>query len=221
MYNFNQCKEMTKSTSWTFVDFFRWKALPDRFGGGRNYLRTFKDFWVKKNSSLIRSTALYYQLPLELLAGVCWIEVGGDPNIMDRIALNVRIIDWSGSPFLDRHFTVTSPPNKTSFGFVSIQLRTAAKTLGLNAEKMDTNELRALSKCLEKDIYNIKIVGMHLRQLANYDNLPTPLSMDDVRIIGARYNRGTNPSLENIKNDTRYGDFIVRNWDHFTSLING
>lgn len=219
MRNFDQCRVMTKSPSWTFLDLFRWKILPERFGGGRQYARGFKDTWVKKHSSLIRSSALRYKLPPELLAGVCWIEVGGDPNIIDRFAFEVRVIDWSGPAYIDRNFTVTSPPAKTSFGFVSMQLRTAAKTMGLDADKMSTSELRSLSQCLEKDTYNINLVAMHLRQLADYDKLPCPLSMNDVKIIGARYNRGTNTSLESIKKDTRYGDFIVKNWQYFNSLI--
>jgi len=60
---------------------------------------------------------------------------------------------------------------------------------------------------------------MHLRQLADYDKLPSRLSMNDVKIIGARYNRGTNLSLESIKKDTRYGDFIVKNWQYFNKLV--
>jgi hypothetical protein len=219
MRNFEQCRKMTKSPSWTFFDVFRWKILPERFGGGRSYARGFKDTWAKKQSLLIRSAALRYKLPPELLAGVCWIEVGGDPDIIDRFAFEVRFIDWSGPVCIDRNLTVTSPPAKTSFGFVSMQLRTAAKTMGLNADKMSTSELRSLSRCLEKDAYNITLAAMHLRQLADYDKLPSRLSMNDVRIIGARYNRGTNPSLESIKKDTRYGDFIVKNWQHFTRLV--
>lgn len=214
MRNFGQCKVMTKSPSWTFLDVFRWKVIPDRFGGGRSYARGFKDSWVKKHSSLLR-----YQLPPELLAGVCWIEVGGDPNIVDRFAFEVRSIDWSGPVYIDRNFTVTSSPAKTSFGFVSMQLRTAAKTMGLNADKMSTSELRSLSQCLEKDTYNITLAAMHLRQLADYDKLPSRLNINDIKVIGTRYNRGTNPSLESIKKDMRYGDFIVKNWQYFNKLI--
>lgn len=205
MRNFRQCKVMTKSPSWTFLDVFRWKVIPDRFGGGRSYARGFKDSWVKKHSSLIRAVALRYQLPPELLAGVCWIEV--------------RSIDWSGPVYIDRNFTVTSSPAKTSFGFVSMQLRTAAKTMGLNADKMSTSELRSLSQCLEKDTYNITLATMHLRQLADYDKLPSRLNINDIKVIGTRYNRGTNPSLESIKKDMRYGDFIVKNWQYFNKLI--
>ncbi|EGM5038383.1 hypothetical protein IRT72_004823 [Salmonella enterica] len=210
---------MTKSPSWTFFDVFRWKVIPENLGGGRKYARGFKDAWVKNNSSLIKTAALQYKLPPELIAGVSWIEVGGDPNIIDRIAFDIRVIDWSGPDYIDKNLTVTSPPAKTSFGFVSMQLRTAAKTMGLNADKMTTSELRALSSCLEKDKYNINLAAMHLRQLADYDKLPKQLGMNDIRIIGARYNRGTNPSLESIKRDTSYGDFIVRNWQHFNNLL--
>lgn len=219
MRDFSQCKVLTQSPSWTFMDLFRWKFVPERFGGGRSYARRFKDAWVKKHRSLIRSVVLQYKLPPELLAGVCWIEVGGDPNIIDRFAFEVRAFYRSGAAYIDRNFVITSPASKTSFGFVSMQLRTAAATMGLDTEEMSTSELRELSLCLEKDTYNINLAAMHLRQLADYDNLPVQLSMDDVRIIGARYNRGINPSMESIKKDTSYGDFIVRNWQHFNKLI--
>lgn len=196
MRNFEQCRVMTKLPSWTFLDVFCGKVLPERFGGGRLYARGFKDAWVKKHSSLIRSAALCYNLPPELLAGARWIEVGGDPKIIDRFAFEIRAIDWCGPVYIDSHFTVTSPLAKTSFGFVSMQLCTAAKAMGLNADQMSTSELRTLSQCLEKDTYNINLAAMHLRQLADYDKLPARLSMNDVKIIGARYNRGTNPSLK-------------------------
>lgn len=221
MRNFGQCKAMEKSPSWTFFDVLRWKIIPERFGGGRHYARGFKDAWVKKHRSLIITTAINYRLPPELLAGVCWIEVGGDPNAIDRVAFEIRIIDWSGPDYIDSNFTVSTSPAKTSFGFVSMQLRTAAETMGLNADEMSDSELRELSECLEKDTYNIRLVAMHLRQLADYDRLPSHLSisMNDVKIIGARYNRGKRPSLEEIKKDMRYGNFIVRNWQHFSNLI--
>lgn len=219
MRNFEQCKVMTKSPSWTAIDVIRWKVIPERLGGGRRYARGFKDAWVKKNSSLIRSESLRYKLPPELLAGVCWIEVGGDPNIIDRFAFEARVIDWSGPDYIDQKLTILAPPEKTSFGFVSMQLRTAAQTMGLNADHMSTSELRALSQCLEKDIYNIKLAAMHLRQLADYDKLPARLGMNDVKIIGARYNRGTNPSMESLKKNMSYGEFIVKNWEHFNRLV--
>jgi len=45
-------------------------------------------------------------------------------------------------------------------------------------------------------------VARHFRQLVDHDKLPSPLSMDQVRIVGARYNRGIWLSLEQIKTNT-------------------
>jgi hypothetical protein len=42
---------------------------------------------------------------------------------------------------------------------------------------------------------------------------------DDARIIGSRYNRGVEPTLEDIKRNSRYGDFIINHWKLFTRLV--
>ncbi|AXY33098.1 hypothetical protein [Yersinia pseudotuberculosis] len=219
--SFLKCNISNKSPTWGMLDIFMWKVIPNKFGGGKNYIQRFKDAWVIHNKTSIRIAAETYRLPVELLAGVCWIEVGGDPNFIDRVAFEVRSFDWSGPDYVDKNLTITSPPEKTSFGFVSIQLRTAAKTIGLDPIKMNSSQLRALANCIEKDIYNIDLVAKHLRQLANYDNLPSKLRMDDIKIIGARYNRGIIPTLEEIKRNTSYGNFIVNHWQRFNKLIWG
>ena len=146
---------------------------------------------------------------------------GGDPNLVDGVAFTVRSFDWSGGPALDR-MTVTKNPTLTSFGSVSIQLRVAAETLGRDASKMSPSELRTLVTCIEQDTYNIEVVAKHLRQLINHDKFQhnnKPLAMDQVRVVGARYHRGAALSLEKIKKNTSYGDFIVKYWERFTSLL--
>ncbi|WP_309578229.1 hypothetical protein [Scandinavium hiltneri] len=148
--NFSNCEVMTKSPSWGVMDLIWWKIIPTRFGGGIPYSRRFKDSWVVHNKSLIRSAALKYRLPIELIAGVCWIEVGGDPNIVDRIGFEIRAYDWSGPVYIDNNWTITLQPQKTSFGFVSMQLRTAAKTMGLDVAKMDISQLRRLAAVLRR-----------------------------------------------------------------------
>ncbi|KPY62238.1 Uncharacterized protein ALO94_01261 [Pseudomonas syringae pv. spinaceae] len=80
---------------------------------------------------------------------------------------------------------------------------------------MNTDQLRGLANCLERDVYNINVVAKHLRMLADHD-LFDSFGMDEVRIIGARYNRGMDLSLEEIKRDTRYGNFIVNSWQRFS-----
>lgn len=136
-----ECKGSNNSPVWGLVNFLRWKGLPNNLGGGRSYGRKFKDAWVRHNKTQIKLMAMTYQFPPELLAGVCWIEVGGDPNFSDRLGFEVRAFGWSGPPIIDK-LTITDPPAKTSFGSVSIQLRTAARTLGLNPDDMSTSQLR-------------------------------------------------------------------------------
>ena len=216
------CQKTNDSPTWGLVNVLIWKLVPQRLGGGIAYIQKFKDAWVQHNKVLIKSSATQYKMPPELLAGVCWIEVGGDPDFVDRVAFEVRAFDWSGPPWVDKNLTITKNPSKTSFGSVSIQLRTAAQTLGLNPAEMSTTQLSDLASCLQKDVFNIEVVARHLRQLIDHDGLqknPPLLTMEQVRIVGARYNRGIGLSLDEIKKNTSYGNFIVKFWPRFTSLL--
>lgn len=216
------CTETNNSPVWGLIDVARWKTVPERFGGGKAYIQKFKDGWIVHNKVHIKSSAQKERIPAELLAGVCWIEVGGDPNFIDSVAFNVRAFDWSGPDWIDKNLTITNNPAKTSFGAVSMQLRTAAQTIGLNPSAMSHSELSGLATCLQKDIFNIQIVAKHLRQLIDRDKLqPTPpsLTMDEVKIVGARYNRGSGLTLEQIKRNTSYGEFIVKFWPRFVNLL--
>jgi hypothetical protein len=123
---------------------------------------------------------------------------------------------------VDRNLTITNNPAKTSFGSVSIQLRTAVETMGLNPSEMSTAQLRSLASCLQKDVFNIEVVARHLRQLLDHDGLqknPPLLTMEQVQIVGARYNRGIGLPIDAIKKNTSYGDFIVKFWPRFTGLL--
>lgn len=216
------CNQTNNSPRWGLINLFAWKLIPGRFGGGISYIQKFKDAWVKHNKMRIKLLSARYRFPPELLAGVCWIEVGGDPNFIDRAAFEVRAFDWSGPKWVDENLTVTKHPAKTSFGSVSMQVRTAALTMGLDPNNMSSTQLRNLALCLEKDVFNIDIVARHLRQIIDHDRLqknPPSLTMDNIRIVGARYNRGMELSLDQIKKNMSYGNFIVKFWQRFTKLL--
>lgn len=207
--------------SWSLIDLFAWKLVPSRFGGGRGYIQGYKDAWVRHHRVAIRASAAKYVLPPELLAGVCWIEVGGDPDFIDAVAFAIRSFDWSGPAWLDR-MTMTRRPEATSFGSVSMQLRTAAITLRLNPADMSAVQFRTLATALGRDASNIRIVARHLRQLLLRDGfarVSPRLTTDQVRIVGARYNRGITLSLDQIRRNTSYGDFLVKFWPRFANLI--
>ena len=128
------CESSSGSPTWGVFNVLRWKAWPERLGGGRAYIQQWKDAWVRHNKSQIRAVALRHGFPAEVLAGVCWIEAGGDPMLIDRVAFEVRSFDWSGPGWMDRNMTITHTPGRTSFGAVSMQLRTAAQTLGMTSD---------------------------------------------------------------------------------------
>ena len=170
----------------------------------------------------IRAASNAHKFPPELLAGVCWIEAGGDPMAIDRVAFEVRPFDWIGPDWVDRNMTLTKPPPQTSFGAVSMQLRTAAQTIGLDPAAMTSDQWRSLANCLENDVFNIQTAAKHLRQLIAKDGLqtqPPELDMEAVRVVGARYNRGMGLSLAQIRKTTSYGNFIVKFWSRFAALM--
>lgn len=74
------CEQTNSTFKWGVLDLLKWKLIPDRFGGGIPYIQKFKDAWVKENKRAIKIVATQYKMPHELLAGVCWIEVAGDPH---------------------------------------------------------------------------------------------------------------------------------------------
>jgi len=108
---------------WKPFDLLMWKIWPDRFGGGNKYLFTYKDSWVTYNRLRIISAAKQAGISADLLAGTAWVEVGGDPDFVDMPAYLHREFDWSGPGWVDRHLTISSKPELTSFGPISIQAR--------------------------------------------------------------------------------------------------
>jgi hypothetical protein len=186
---------------WTPWDFVKWKVVPTRFGGGVKHLVNYKDGWVMYNRTRIVHAALGAKIPIELLAGIAWIEAGGMPDLIDSIALPVRSFDWCGPDLVDRHRTITSNPNKTSFGSVSIQLRVAAKMFGIDIENLDYVEKLRLSRALEVDAVNLHVVAKHIFNLIKFDYPDADtanLNDEQIGVVGSRYNRGTSRSKEDL-----------------------
>lgn len=208
---------------WTSKDVIRWK-LPEKLGGDPNWIFKYKDAWVSYNRDYIKFIAYQCQIPAYLLGGIAWVEVGGDPYEIDRIAFHVRSFDWSGPDFIDRNFTITKEPNKTSFGSVSMQLRVAAKYFGLNPQTITKEEQLGIIQFLESDRNNLYLVAKHILDLilVDYPNLKIhQLTDEHIRIIATRYNRGFHLTLSQIRANTSYGDVVVRIKDRITKILNG
>ena len=180
--------------SWTSWDFIRWWVVPAKLGGGRSYLERYKNGWVVYNRERIQAAARNARIPALLLAGVAWNEVGGKPDAMDSLAFPVRSFDWCGPDWVDRRLTVTKRPELTSMGAVSIQLRVAAQTLGLDISSMSFGERQRLQGALESNVFNLNVVAMHLYNLIKRDFPEADtinLTDEQFVVIGSRYNRGT------------------------------
>lgn len=154
-----------------------------------------------------------------MLAGVAWIEVGGDPYWIDHVAYPIRAFDHSADPFLEP-LTITKRPELTSFGSVSIQLLRAAQALGLDWNTMGEHQREALIVCLSQDETNLSVVAKHLADLRRLD-FPAGSAWNDdqIRVVGSRYNRGPDLSPQKLRNNTSYGDFILRNRFHILDLM--
>ena len=209
--------ELNNSYNWGVIDILRWKVWPECLGGDRKALRKYKDTWVAAHSETIKKEAARFRISIILLAGVCWIEVGGDPDWIDSVAYANRKFDHSGDPLLEP-ITITKKPELTSFGDVSIQLRRAAEAADLDIKKLNSNQKDELIKCLSDEDINIAFVAKHLYQLKKIDKICFT-EYYEIKIIGTRYNRGPSLSLKKIEANTSYGDFILKFKSHLETLL--
>jgi len=178
----------------------------------------FKDQWVAGYRDAIRAAAARYDLPPELVAGTAYNEVGGDPLWIDNAAYEAR----KDLPFMSKIMPKTfKDPAKTSFGNVSVQVSTAADALGYKGSLTDEQRDRIVTS-LEDPVQNIFIAAKYLSDLRDRDfkGVSAPqLTMDQIEVIGKRYNAGAGPSIEKIRANLDYGKTITKRWDHLAELL--
>ncbi|WP_143713650.1 hypothetical protein [Variovorax sp. RO1] len=217
---------------WNTWDVFKWKALSEKFGGGRVYLEAYKDGWIAYNKYEITEIAAQHRIPAVLLASVAWAEVGGKPDGFKKPVFIGRSLQrqLAGRPTL-----FGKPPERTSFGAVSMQLEVAARELGLSVETIPHSDRMNLISCLETDKFNLRLVAQHLRNLILHDNPGNDtlsLSTEQFIVVGARYNRGIERPLTDITNSIKlspgaqgrnfseYGRRMLEHRAHVAALLN-
>lgn len=193
------------------------RMAPSWLAGDPNKLRDYKDQWIRDHATAIRIAARTQGLPPDVLAAVAWIEAGGDPTIQDDFTHAIRSFDHLADPLLEP-LTVTKKPEYTSFGDVQIQIRRAAEVLGMEPPLSSADRDKIIS-LLKNDQKNLSIVAQHLRQLADIDSKGLPLDDDRIKILGARYNRGSELPLSDILKNTSYGESMLRFRDRVRDLL--
>jgi soluble lytic murein transglycosylase-like protein len=182
---------------WTTPDAIRYRLGADIF--------PFKDQWVRGYRSAIFAAARRFDLPPELLAGVAYNEAGGDPSWIDGAAYALRQGDRA---------------DRTSFGNMSIQVRTAFEALGY--ESAGPWQRRAMIASLSDPATSIFIAARVLANLRDREFRgirARQLTREQIEVIGARYNRG--PAAPRSRLDLDYGRDITKRWRHLRRLITG
>ena len=214
--------ELAKNTgdplAWGAED---WLAdqLERRLSADPEYLRKYKSEWVRTHAEYIQESAARHNIPSDLLAGVAWVEAGGQPDLLDGFVYNVR----KRLPWLDRLDEISLPgpldriagsEEETSFGTIQMQIRVAAQELGYpNPNDLSPEQESEIIEKLRDPKTNIDIVAKHLDSLRNHDDFsgdPNQLTDEQIAVIATRYNRGTGPTLEDIQEDPDYGNLIIR-----------
>jgi hypothetical protein len=180
--------------------------------GVSTFLADFKDRWVHAHRALIKAAASEFDVPDWVLGGVAWTEVGGDPPWFDEAGVKLRQF-------------VVGDPNQTSFGPIQIQIRRAAEELRYDPAKLSAIQRRVLIWSLEDPQQDVFVVAQHLRRLKEITAPGVPgaqLTDDQVRFIGARYNRGPGLSddvLRNSNTKLSYGEALVNKRQRVERLL--
>jgi len=181
---------------WTSIDALKWK-IPSL--GGQQYLFQYKKDFVHFHRLRIKSQAAVNNIPPELLGCVAFNEAGGMPDRIKIGVLAFREFDWSGPSWVDKNFTVTNRPEKTSVGIIAMQIGVAAQTVDPKLQKLSYSDRKSIKICMFEDAFNIAVVARHLKNLIlfDYPGIDTRhLTKEQFIVAGSRYNRGTQRKKE-------------------------
>ena len=130
---------------------------------------------------------------------------------------------------IDRFFTPidesenkTPTANLTSFGDLSMQVRRVAEVFRTNIDSLTPDEQWQLIKISKNTQAQIFLVAQHLSDLKNIDfpgKTSDELTIEDIRVIGCRYNIGPNHKY-NIALTNQYGERIENALDLVADLLN-
>ncbi|MFH0519511.1 hypothetical protein ACHBTE_20355 [Streptomyces sp. M41] len=139
--------------------------------------------YISGNKALINDAAHNSGLPPELVAGVAWMEVEGDPSWIDDAAYGVR-----------RHIPGTGEADQTSMGPIAIQIRRSAEVLGYDPENLTTAQREELVDATKDPGQNIYIASEYLAQLKAESDFadvpPERMTRAQMQELAARYNGG-------------------------------
>ncbi|OKK21089.1 hypothetical protein AMK16_12050 [Streptomyces sp. CB00455] len=172
--------------------------------------------WISRNKELLRAAAQHAGLPEEMVAGIAWKEISGQPGFVDDGVDTVR--EWAASdmsPITPENLfsRAGGAPDETSFGPIAIQVRRGAEVLGYDPAHLTEDQRDVVEESLQDPKQNAFIAANFLAQIkaeAGYGNIPAgELTDAQMREIAARYNGGPywqSDKAQNYGND--FGDSL-------------
>ncbi|MFC7920644.1 lysozyme family protein [Streptomyces cinereoruber] len=161
-------------------------GLPE--GQGNNYWLPSKDdegrrSYISANKELIKAAAEDSGLPPEMVAGIAWQEVQGDPGLLDDLAYEGRKI-----------IPGSEDPDRTSMGPMAIQVRRAAEVLGYDPHNLTDLQRSTVVNAIKDPGTNIFIASEYLAQLKAESSFadvpPEQMTRAQMQELAARYNGG-------------------------------
>ncbi|MDC0772250.1 hypothetical protein [Streptomyces sp. HD] len=139
--------------------------------------------YIAGNKALINDAARNSGLPPEMLAGIAWQEVEGDPSWIDDAAYGVR-----------RHVPGLGVADQTSMGPIAIQVRRSAEVLGYDPEHLTDAQREEVVNASKDPGQNIYIASEYLAQLKAESEFadvpPERMTREQMQELAARYNGG-------------------------------
>lgn len=183
---------------WDVMDLSIWKLHkddPDNYWG-QPYLYLYKDSYIKFHRETIIKYSNEAKISPLLLANIAWQEAGGKPdNLKPQVLLYRQLVD----AFKKNN----DYSNRVSVGIVAMQIRVVAETLGIDPRNLSNRQQLQISRCLQDDDFNLRMVALHLHSLILHDFPDADtFNLNDAQIVlaGSRYNRGIERSLKDFTN---------------------
>lgn len=138
--------------------------------------------WIGANRQILKAAAEENGLPPDMIAGIAWKEVEGDPGVIDDVADTVR------------GFGIGGEADKTSMGPMSIQIRRAAEVLGYDPAHLTGMQRDQVEEAVKDPAQNAFITSEYLAQLkaeSSFADVPADrMTPGQYRELAARYNGG-------------------------------
>ncbi|WP_133797241.1 hypothetical protein [Prosthecobacter fusiformis] len=201
-------KKEDSETEWGFFDAAQYGV--ESIVGGK-HLKEYKDAYVKNHNVTIQVMADIFDIPPEVLAGVAWMEAGGSWDAGE---------DTAG--FLaSEHGLSSRPVGERSFGEVQIQLRHAARNLGMpGSEPVFLRDVA--NRIYRSSAWNLYAVASHLDEIRR-QKFPgvkaKDMTKEHVMLIGDAYNAGAQKTTEQARQKSNYGPDLVQKIDWIRNML--